>query len=333
MRDFSVQKRKAVMHSPKYNPLNRDELHSSQQNIENIFADHTPYKDFERNVISFNSPRQNDFVNFSYTKNSDEVSATRRCEDGLETIEAAWWMLNECEFESWPADELSEQALGVDLSGRINVTPVISDSKSPISSKLEHSDSKKKFIKGVGCSCNKSKCLRLHCKCFSKLGYCGPNCGCVDCGNVPEFNTERNYVIEQTKKIFPYAFESKIVSSENNYSLNSRGCRCKTGCNKHYCECFKNGVGCSPICKCNSCKNTKLEIAVEEVRTHFEPALRKKDRLLISITDEAEFQTEFDHYSLKTGDLESRLERKKCIVYMREYKKTKIHTGRKSITD
>ena len=38
--------------------------------------------------------------------------------------------------------------------------------------------------KQVGCLCEKSKCLKMYCACFSKGGYCGEHCQCKTCCNV-----------------------------------------------------------------------------------------------------------------------------------------------------
>lgn len=37
--------------------------------------------------------------------------------------------------------------------------------------------------KGGGCLCERSKCLKLYCACFSKGTYCGGGCQCKDCNN------------------------------------------------------------------------------------------------------------------------------------------------------
>ena len=37
--------------------------------------------------------------------------------------------------------------------------------------------------KRIGCRCNMSKCLRLHCRCFKDLEYCARNCKCTGCFN------------------------------------------------------------------------------------------------------------------------------------------------------
>ena len=135
---------------------------------------------------------------------------------------------------------------------------------------------------GGGCSCRRTRCLRLHCKCFNELGYCGEDCGCFDCGNRPQFDAERQFVIEKTRRIFPQAFESKIRQLDDETALNNQGCRCKTGCRKKYCDCFKNGAGCSPLCRCEACLNNKMDLTSDSLRRFHCPPFRSKDKIVIS---------------------------------------------------
>ena len=87
------------------------------------------------------------------------------------------------------------------------------------------------------CSCNKTKCIKKYCECFANNKFC-TNCLCLDCRNKDifmgpaEFNAEKN----KNKEI--------IV------------CTCsKSGCNKKYCECFKEGLKCNIKCRCINCLN------------------------------------------------------------------------------
>ena len=64
-------------------------------------------------------------------------------------------------------------------------------------------------------------------------------------------------------------------------AINPEGCRCKSGCISKLCVCSNNGVGCSPICKCISCKNEFVEIDPEEVRQLFKATSRKREKIKI----------------------------------------------------
>jgi hypothetical protein len=135
------------------------------------------------------------------------------------------------------------------------------------------------------CGCKSTKCLRLHCKCFKELGYCGPDCGCVGCFNQPEFEEARSFVIEKTQLINQNAFRSKAVQLNTDYAdtkVNSHGCSCKTGCQNGYCDCSRLSAGCSPMCRCVNCKNTKVEIEREEVKKLYSMKKRRKDKIVIS---------------------------------------------------
>ncbi|TYH46019.1 hypothetical protein ES332_D11G306800v1 [Gossypium tomentosum] len=120
------------------------------------------------------------------------------------------------------------------------------------------------------CNCKRSKCLKLYCDCFAAGLYCIEPCSCLDCFNKP---IHEKMVLETRKQIEsrnPQAFAPKVIRStesvldswgENNETPASarhkRGCNCrKSSCLKKYCECFQAGVGCSPSCRCEGCKNS-----------------------------------------------------------------------------
>ena len=84
------------------------------------------------------------------------------------------------------------------------------------------------------CTCNKSKCNKKYCECYSKGEKCNEKmCTCLDCLNKNKNNE----------------YELKFGIS----------CSCqKSGCSKKYCECYNNGKKCNICCSCMDCKNKKL---------------------------------------------------------------------------
>jgi hypothetical protein len=46
--------------------------------------------------------------------------------------------------------------------------------------------------KQLKCCCIKTRCLKMYCECFSNEQFCGPLCGCTDCGNTKRHQAERN---------------------------------------------------------------------------------------------------------------------------------------------
>ncbi|XVF06284.1 hypothetical protein REPUB_Repub06bG0034200 [Reevesia pubescens] len=120
------------------------------------------------------------------------------------------------------------------------------------------------------CNCKRSKCLKLYCDCFAAGLYCIEPCACQDCFNKP---IHENVVLETRRQIEsrnPLAFAPKVVRSTDSIldsggetnktpasARHKRGCNCKkSSCLKKYCECFQGGVGCSPSCRCEGCKNS-----------------------------------------------------------------------------
>ena len=80
------------------------------------------------------------------------------------------------------------------------------------------------------CSCIKTKCIKKYCECFANNKSC-TSCICIDCRN------KEIYTNNQNKENTP---NKEIVF-----------CTCaKSGCNKKYCECYKEGLKCNIKCRC-----------------------------------------------------------------------------------
>ena len=93
---------------------------------------------------------------------------------------------------------------------------------------------------GYKCSCSKTQCNRKYCECFNSGNYC-IDCNCKNCNNKPPVNSYTNkHPTDDSAK----NKKEKII------------CTCtKSGCNKNYCECYKNAQKCTPLCRCISCEN------------------------------------------------------------------------------
>ena len=108
------------------------------------------------------------------------------------------------------------------------------------------------------CSCIKTKCIKKYCECFANNKFC-TNCICLDCKN---------------KDIY-INFQNK--DKENSTNKEIVFCTCsKSGCNKKYCECYKEGLKCNIKCRCVKClnceesgnktNNTEQNINLDETR-------------------------------------------------------------------
>ena len=91
---------------------------------------------------------------------------------------------------------------------------------------------------GYKCNCSKTGCNKYYCQCYNQGRYCY-GCNCQNCNNkIPEH-------ISCNKRP-----EEKKENSENIF------CTCtKSGCNKNYCECYKNKIRCNSQCRCRNCEN------------------------------------------------------------------------------
>jgi hypothetical protein len=90
------------------------------------------------------------------------------------------------------------------------------------------------------CSCNKTKCIKKYCECFANNKFC-QNCLCPDCRNSQK-----------------YMGEGIGENNEKNKNKEIIVCTCsKSGCNKKYCECYKEGLKCNIKCRCINCLNAE----------------------------------------------------------------------------
>ena len=138
-----------------------------------------------------------------------------------------------------------------------------------------------------GCKCSKSKCLRLHCICFRAGKFCGDSCNCQGCFNTVSNKKLVEKVVNVTKDINSHAFKSRVleIQLEDSTVKLTLGCSCsKNNCLKNYCECRKNGLGCSPLCRCENCKNSKIELDPAIASSLYTKASRKKKKIIFRNT-------------------------------------------------
>lgn len=113
------------------------------------------------------------------------------------------------------------------------------------------------------CNCKNSKCLKLYCVCFASEALCNSNCKCLNCENNAENHITVKGSKDKIKKRRSNAFGKKIIISTEDMhndvkTVHAKGCHCKnSNCLKRYCECYRNGIQCSYLCKCTNCLNSE----------------------------------------------------------------------------
>jgi hypothetical protein len=146
----------------------------------------------------------------------------------------------------------------------------------------------------MGCTCKKTKCLKLYCVCFGASVMCGVSCRCLICHNTPVHEQARKDAIRSILARNPSAFDTKFKKAPEARAIHQQadkaiahrlGCKCrKSFCTKKvrfsrqvmflvptmysspiltqrhsreskYCECYNAGVKCSGSCRCVGCKN------------------------------------------------------------------------------
>lgn len=123
------------------------------------------------------------------------------------------------------------------------------------SSPTQIESSRRDEVANMGCTCKKSKCLKLYCMCFGASVVCGPNCRCLVCFNTPDHEAERKEAVRVILSRNPAAFDTKFKKNSEKTSeatgsservlSHKVGCKCrKSQCTKKYCECFNAGIKC-----------------------------------------------------------------------------------------
>jgi len=274
----------------------------------------------------------------------DRVNLEAFCEpapvpyDSLDTLRATWWVFNEEKIQVVSAKlQVYESSNGVDAES-------INDKFLEINTQFL---APPKPQKRIGCRCGMSRCLRLHCRCFRDLEYCLKNCRCADCLNREAHDQARSFVIQKTKEINPLAFTKKLVYLDHGKNkINSDGCNCKTGCSRNYCECFKSKTGCSALCKCQNCQNSKLPVPETQLKSMFSVVSRNKNKIVIEHNlhhdsksspnayspPESGLRDQFANISNTTQEslinaqeeLTKRSRLNSCVITYQNYKKVKV---------
>ena len=65
----------------------------------------------------------------------------------------------------------------------------------------------------VGCTCKRTRCLKLYCQCFAAKLYCGPNCRCVNCHNTRDQEDARQDAMRLILARNPMAFDTKFLAT------------------------------------------------------------------------------------------------------------------------
>lgn len=77
---------------------------------------------------------------------------------------------------------------------------------SPTEIELNHRDE----IQHMGCTCKKTRCLKLYCQCFGAKLYCGTNCRCMNCFNNRKHEKQRKEAMRNILSRNLSAFDTKF---------------------------------------------------------------------------------------------------------------------------
>ena len=64
-------------------------------------------------------------------------------------------------------------------------------------------------VASLKCTCNKSKCIKMYCECFTAGRFCDESCSCTNCHNKPEFEKMIREARKNIRNRNPLAFKAK----------------------------------------------------------------------------------------------------------------------------
>lgn len=79
-----------------------------------------------------------------------------------------------------------------------------------LDSQLTMLKQKSSTVASLTCKCNKSRCLKMYCECFTVGRFCDKNCLCKNCANVVENTSMIRNARKAIRNRNPQAFKPKI---------------------------------------------------------------------------------------------------------------------------
>jgi hypothetical protein len=124
---------------------------------------------------------------------------------------------------------VNQNGMPADLVARLGAT-------SPTQIETTHRDE----VQIMGCTCKKTRCLKLYCQCFGVKLHCGPACRCLQCFNTRKHEKQRKEAMRQILARNPGAFDTKFQKNlkataavTNKVLAHKLGCKCrKSACMK-----------------------------------------------------------------------------------------------------
>jgi hypothetical protein len=226
-----IKNRKILMSSSNKNKniSNSGKMFSIPKNLDNNINNEN-YGNGKRKLLTdFNKSISNNHQLFNYISN--DISQNENKENNNINN-------NNQDLFTSPKQKSSEKSLE-DIKQKQEDT--IKNKKNIIDFNLSNVKSSKLFFTEYGlgykCNCSKTSCDKYYCQCYNQGRYCH-GCNCVNCNNkMPEYISSNKRPKEKEK-------EEKV------------SCTCtKSGCNKNYCECYKNKTKCNDLCRCRNCEN------------------------------------------------------------------------------
>ena len=226
-----IKNRKILMSSSNKNKniSNSGKMFSIPKNLDNNINNEN-YGNGKRKLLTdFNKSISNNHQLFNYISNN--ISQNENKENNNINN-------NNQDLFTSPKQKSSEKSLE-DIKQKQEDT--IKNKKNIIDFNLSNVKSSKLFFTEYGlgykCNCSKTSCDKYYCQCYNQGRYCH-GCNCVNCNNkMPEYISSNKRPKEKEK-------EEKV------------SCTCtKSGCNKNYCECYKNKTKCNDLCRCRNCEN------------------------------------------------------------------------------